>query len=57
MFKYFHRIIFEQTIKKLDKNSITETHVHLPPSEQDKKKTPMVLFGVSLQVFIYIFLI
>jgi len=58
MFRYFHRIIFDQTIKKLDnKNSIIDTHEELPILEiMDKEKTPMILFGISLQIFIYMFL-
>jgi len=58
MFRYFHKIIFDQTIKKLsNKNSIVETHEDLPILEvMDKKKTPMILFGISLQIFIYMFL-
>lgn len=58
MFRYFHKIIFDQTIKKLtNKTSIVEVHEDLPILEvMDKEKTPMILFGISLQIFIYIFL-
>lgn len=57
MFRYFHKIIFDQTIKKLDiKNSIIE-HKENPVLEtMDKEKSPMVLFGIGIQIFIYLFL-
>lgn len=56
MFRYFHKIIFDQTIKKLYNKIIIE-HDESPISEvMSKEKTPLVLFGISLQIFIYIFL-
>lgn len=57
MFRYFHKIIFDQTIKKLDiKNSIIE-HKENPVLEtMDKEKSPMVLLGIGIQIFIYLFL-
>jgi len=60
MFRYFHKIIFDQTIKKLDiKNSIIEKkeqEENLVLEVMDKEKTPMVLFGLGIQMFIYLFL-
>ena len=57
MFRYFHKIIFDQTIKKLDKGTPIEEHQESPVLEvMDKEKTPMVLFGITLQIFIYMFL-
>lgn len=57
MFRYFHKIIFDQTIKKLDiKNSIIEQKENLVLETMDKEKSPMVLFGIGIQIFIYLFL-
>lgn len=56
MFRYFHKIIFDQTIKKLDNKIIIE-HEESPILEvMSKEKTPLVLLGISLQIFIYMFL-
>jgi len=58
MFRYFHRIIFNHTISKLEKNNnLSEDDQDNPILKvMDKEKTPMVLLGVSLQIFIYLFL-
>ena len=57
MFRYFHKIIFDQTINKLESKVLEETHEEIPTLEfLTKEKTPMVLLGISLQVFIYMFL-
>jgi hypothetical protein len=57
MFRYFHKIIFDQTIKKLDiKNSIIEQKENPVLETMDKEKSPMVLFGIGIQIFIYLFL-
>lgn len=56
MFRYFHKIIFDQTVKKLDNRLVIE-HEESPILEvMSKEKTPLVLFGISLQIFIYMFL-
>ncbi len=57
MFRYFHKLIFDQTMNKLESKVIEETHEEIPTLEfLTKEKTPMVLLGISLQVFIYMFL-
>ena len=58
MFRYFHKVIFDHTLKKLDKKSLLEEeHQESPILEvMDKEKTPMVLFGIGIQIFIYLFL-
>lgn len=58
MFRYFHKVIFNQTIKKLDKKTtLIEDSEENPVLEvMDKEKTPMVLFGITIQIFIYLFL-
>ena len=58
MFRYFHKITLNQTIKKLDsKTSIEETHEENPILEiMDKEKTPMIVFGITIQLFIYLFI-
>lgn len=50
MFKYFHRIIFKRTMGKLNDNTIGK-------EEKSSKRGLLMIFGVLLQVFIYLFLI
>lgn len=50
MFKYFHRIIFKRTMGKLNDNTIDK-------EEKSSKRGLLMIFGVLLQVFIYLFLI
>lgn len=54
MFKYFHRIIFKRTMGKLNDN--TEQYL-IGKEEKSSKRGLLMIFGVLLQVFIYLFLI
>ncbi len=58
IFRYFHKIILNQTIKKLNqKVSTKETkEEELILDILDGKKTPMIILGVTMQVFIYLFM-
>lgn len=58
MFRYFHKIVFEHTLKKLDKKTTldSEEKESIVLEVMDKEKTPMVLFGITIQIFIYLFL-
>lgn len=57
MFRYFHKVVFDHTVKKLDKKSFIEDDQENPVlNVMDKEKTPMVLFGIGIQIFIYLFL-
>ena len=59
MFRYFHKLIFKQTISKLENKrlcDIKESDTPVILETLDKEKTPMVLLGITIQVFIYIFL-
>jgi hypothetical protein len=57
MFRYFHKVTFKQTLKKLGDKNLIEYIEETPILEtMDKEKTPMILFGISIQIFIYIFL-
>lgn len=56
-FRYFHKVVFDHTVKKLDKKTSIEEVEESPVLEvMDKEKTPMVLLGITIQIFIYLFL-
>lgn len=60
MFKYFHKIIFNQTIQKLENKKLCDIKEDVTPEVSEpiynKEKDPMILLGITIQIFIYIFL-
>ncbi len=64
MFKYFHMITYKATILKLENNNITDNNDTIIEEKMatifnflDRKKKIMLLVGIFLQVFTYLFLI
>jgi hypothetical protein len=54
MFNFFHKISYKQTCKKIGDNSIVE------PTIIEKLKSTasyLLILGVGLQIFVYIFLV
>jgi hypothetical protein len=56
MFRYFFRKSYDKTIEHLKIKDFKNSFSKLPEI-MDNKKNELVMFGVSLQVFIYIFFI
>jgi hypothetical protein len=57
MFRYFHKIMNESTIKKLEIKRIEmEQNDPVILKKLDKAKEPLVLLGITIQLFTYLFL-
>jgi hypothetical protein len=57
MFKYFHKISYDLSSKKLN-SEISEGAEELNIlKKMNKHKNSLLLFGISLQIFIYIFIV
>jgi hypothetical protein len=52
MFNFFHKIAFDQTCKK-----IGEDHIHAGMKKIEFLNKPLIVLGITLQIFVYIFLI
>ncbi len=53
MFHFFHKISFTQTCKKIGEDE----HIHESMKKIEFINKPSVVFGIALQIFVYIFLI
>jgi hypothetical protein len=56
MFRYFHKIAYDKTTKKIDHKILDEEDKSIILDLSTKVKAPLLFFGVTIQIFIYIFL-
>ena len=57
MFKYFHKISYDLSSRKLNSELIEGVEELNILKKMNKHKKSLLLFGISLQIFIYIFII
>lgn len=57
MFKYFHKISYDLTSKKLCSDSIEKIEEFSISRKMSEHKKSLLFFGIALQIFIYIFVI
>lgn len=58
IFKYFHKFLYDTSVKKLKNNYIEENNQEFSIfKNMNKYKTILLLIGISLQIFAYMFII
>jgi hypothetical protein len=57
MFKYFHKISYDLSSKKLNSEINEEVEEFIILKKMNRHKNFLLFFGISLQIFIYIFII
>lgn len=57
MFKYFHKISYDLSSTKLNSEVNEGVEEFSILKKMNKHKNPLLFFGISLQIFIYIFIL